>query len=67
MAVEMMKRGARDYLVKDVDFLEFVPEVVKRAVEQLDKEQINGRYFGQRKDGLHVRGGLGQLATAALS
>src|SRR5262249_33667972 len=39
VAVEMMKRGARDYLVKDADFLEFVPAVVKRALEQLDKER----------------------------
>ena len=39
VAVEMMKRGARDYLVKDVDFLQFVPAVVRRALEQLDKER----------------------------
>jgi PAS domain S-box-containing protein len=39
VAVEMMKRGARDYLVKDVDFLQFVPAVVKRALEQLRNEQ----------------------------
>ena len=39
VAVEMMKRGARDYLVKDVDFLQFVPAVVKRALEQLAKER----------------------------
>ena len=35
VAVEMMKRGARDYLVKDVDFLQFVPAVVKRALDQM--------------------------------
>lgn len=39
VAVEMMKRGARDYLVKDVDFLQFVPAVVRRALEQVDKER----------------------------
>jgi PAS domain S-box-containing protein len=39
VAVDMMKRGARDYLVKDVDFLQFVPSVVKRALEQLDSER----------------------------
>jgi hypothetical protein len=39
VAVEMMKRGALDYLVKDVDFLQFVPEVVKRALEQLEREK----------------------------
>jgi PAS domain S-box-containing protein len=39
VAVDMMKRGARDYLVKDVDFLQFVPAVVKRALEQLANEK----------------------------
>jgi signal transduction histidine kinase len=39
VAVEMMKRGARDYLVKDGDFLQFVPAVVKRALEQIEKER----------------------------
>lgn len=39
VAVTMMKRGARDYLVKDVQFLEFVPEVVSNVVEQLETER----------------------------
>jgi PAS domain S-box-containing protein len=39
VAVEMMKRGARDYLIKDVDFLEFVPEVVKHVLEQIETER----------------------------
>lgn len=39
VAVEMMKRGALDYLIKDVQFLEFVPTVVARACAQLDKEK----------------------------
>ncbi len=39
VAVEMMKRGARDYLVKDVNFLQFVPTVTRRALEQLEKER----------------------------
>jgi PAS domain S-box-containing protein len=39
VAVDMMKRGALDYLVKDVDFLQFVPAVVRRALEQLEKER----------------------------
>ena len=43
VAVDMMKRGARDYLVKDVDFLQFVPAVVRRALEQLDKGAASGR------------------------
>src|SRR6266700_762418 len=39
VAVDMMKRGAVDYLVKDVDFLQFVPSVVKRALEQVENER----------------------------
>jgi signal transduction histidine kinase len=39
VAVEMMKSGAVDYLVKDVDFLQFIPAVVKRALEQLDNNR----------------------------
>jgi PAS domain S-box-containing protein len=39
VAVDMMKRGAVDYLVKDVDFLQFIPAVVKRALEQLERER----------------------------
>ena len=39
VAVEMMKVGARDYLVKDVDFLQFVPEVVKHALEQIETQR----------------------------
>ena len=39
VAVEMMKRGALDYLVKDANFLEFVPQVVKRAMAQVEKEK----------------------------
>lgn len=39
VAVAMMKRGAMDYLVKDVDFLEFLPEVVKRALRQLERDR----------------------------
>lgn len=39
VAVDMMKRGALDYLVKDVNFIEFVPTMVRRALSQLDKEQ----------------------------
>lgn len=39
VAVEMMKRGALDYLVKDVNFIEFVPTVVRRAFERLATER----------------------------
>ncbi|MBI2949428.1 MAG: response regulator [Verrucomicrobia bacterium] len=39
VAVEMMKRGALDYLVKDVRFQEFVPAVVQRALQQTEKDR----------------------------
>jgi len=39
IAVEMMKRGALDYLVKDTEFLRFLPDVVRRAVEQVDRDR----------------------------
>lgn len=39
MAVEMMKLGARDYLVKDQEFLELLPSVVEQVVEQLAVEK----------------------------
>ena len=39
VAVEMMKRGALDYLVKDVHFVEFVPTVVRRALERVEKDK----------------------------
>lgn len=37
VAVDMMKRGALDYLVKDVQFLDFVPVVAQRALARLDQ------------------------------
>ena len=39
VAVEMMKTGALDYLVKDVQFLEFVPTVVRRALDQIERDR----------------------------
>ncbi len=39
VAVDMMKRGALDYLVKDVQFIEFVPTVVGRALTQVEKDK----------------------------
>src|SRR6185436_3183723 len=38
VAVDMMKRGALDYLVKDANFVELVPTVVRRALSQIDRE-----------------------------
>lgn len=39
VAVDMMKRGALDYLVKDVQFLDFVPLVAQRAMARLEQRQ----------------------------
>lgn len=39
VAVEMMRRGALDYLVKDVNFIEFVPTVVRRAFVRLAEKR----------------------------
>lgn len=39
VAVDMMKRGALDYLVKDAQFMEFLPMVVQRALAQLERER----------------------------
>jgi signal transduction histidine kinase len=40
IAVEMMKLGARDYIVKDTDFIERLPQVIKRALKELQTEQL---------------------------
>lgn len=39
VAVEMMRQGALDYLVKDAQFIEFVPTVVHRALTQISNEK----------------------------
>jgi signal transduction histidine kinase len=39
VAVEMMKRGALDYLVKDTQFAELLPAVVQRALAQIETEK----------------------------
>jgi len=39
VAVEMMKRGAIDYMMKDTAILELLPVVVKRALGVLDSEK----------------------------
>jgi PAS domain S-box-containing protein len=38
IAVEMMKLGARDYLIKNNNFLNILPEVVKRVVKEIQNE-----------------------------
>ena len=80
VAVDMMKRGALDYLVKDVDFLQFVPEVVRRALKQLQKDKALAAMQAaladsqkevlaisdreQRRFGAELHDGLGQQLTA---
>jgi len=38
IAVDMMKLGAKDYLVKDMLFLERLPNVVERVVKEIENE-----------------------------
>jgi two-component system, NarL family, sensor histidine kinase UhpB len=38
VAVEMMKSGARDYLVKGADFLELLPTVTTRVLARIEQE-----------------------------
>jgi signal transduction histidine kinase len=39
IAVEMMKLGSRDYLVKDEEFLELLPVVLNQLIDQLETEK----------------------------
>jgi diguanylate cyclase (GGDEF)-like protein len=39
IAVEMMKNGARDYIVKNPDFIDILPHVINRVVNDLKIEQ----------------------------
>ncbi|MBL7119578.1 MAG: PAS domain S-box protein, partial [Dehalococcoidia bacterium] len=39
IAVDMMKRGARDYLVKDFTFSDRLPQVIGRTLEELATEE----------------------------
>ncbi len=39
LAVDMMKRGARDYIMKEGEFLELMTSVVNQVVKQLDREK----------------------------
>ena len=70
VAVEMMKRGALDYLVKDAQFIEFVPTVVRRALthiterKRLEKEVLEIGEREQRRIGQDLHDGLGQQLTA---
>jgi signal transduction histidine kinase len=50
VAADMMKRGALDYLVKDAAFLQFLPEVVQRAVAHLEQEKQLTAAIAERKE-----------------
>lgn len=39
VAVEMMKRGARDYLIKGTAFTNLLPAVIEKALARLDREE----------------------------
>lgn len=39
VAVEMMKRGAIDYLIKDIHFQDIIPTLVRRALDQIDRDR----------------------------
>jgi sigma-B regulation protein RsbU (phosphoserine phosphatase) len=38
LAVEMMKMGARDYIIKDTALMDVIPHVLRRVVDELIKE-----------------------------
>lgn len=38
VAVDYMRRGARDYLIKDAHFLDLVPTVVRRVLRELERD-----------------------------
>ena len=54
VAVEMMKRGALDYLVKDARFQEFLPTVLQRALRDIERE----RKLGATEEALRREGGF---------
>ncbi len=80
VAVEMMRRGALDYLVKDIEFIEFLPIVVRRALAQVENtrclapgekrarelqmEILEIAEKEQRRIGHDLHDGLGQQLTA---
>lgn len=79
VAVEMMKQGALDYLVKDAEFLESMPTRVSRAVDivrqrellatteaarrELEKQILEIIGREQRRFGQDLHDGLGQHLT----
>ncbi|HVW22143.1 MAG TPA: response regulator [Opitutaceae bacterium] len=49
VAVEMMKQGALDYVMKDTAILDLLPAVVRRALAQLERERALGEAEAERR------------------
>lgn len=49
VAVEMMKRGALDYVMKDIAILDLLPEVVRRALAAIDRERTLANAAAERR------------------
>ncbi len=70
VAVDMMKSGARDYLIKDSQLMEFIPAIVQRVLAQIAKEKRLEREILEiserelRRIGRDFHDGLGQQLTA---
>lgn len=73
VAVEVMKRGALDYLIKSTALLDLLPEVVKRTLEGISQKkalasaQTEVLAAGERERlsiGADLHDGLGQQLTA---
>ncbi len=62
IAIDMMKLGARDYLVKDEKFLEILPRVVSRVDQQINHEiRLN-----RAEEKLHEQAKLIDIANDAI-
>jgi len=56
VAVEMMKRGALDYVVKEVNFMKLLPTIVRRALALIDQqEQLRAAQRAVRESAEHYR------------
>lgn len=50
VAVDMMRQGALDYLVKDTHFLDFLPTIVQRALAQVERDRRLASAEQERKN-----------------
>ncbi|MCC7018024.1 MAG: response regulator, partial [Rhodospirillales bacterium] len=63
IAVQLMKRGALDYLVKDESLLDMLPSVVVQALDRLDRD----RRLAEAEDKLRDQNAFFQTVLDALS